>query len=95
MLKVSYCGRPLSGIRRQRRASVNYFFKHLLLPIHKANLDETWQGCSLGKALQKLFKDFNSFQNSGCDGNLTKINAKSLKTIFPETRRRRALKFGV
>ena len=41
--------------------SVIIFFKHCLLPNHKANLDETWQGCSLGEALQKLFKEFNCF----------------------------------
>ena len=45
VLKVSHCDHP---------ASFNNFFKHVLIN-HLANLDETWQGCSLGKALQKLF----------------------------------------
>ena len=31
---------------------VNNFFKHLLLPNHWANLDQTWQECSLGGPLQ-------------------------------------------
>ena len=49
-------------------SSVNNFFKHLLLN-HWASLDETWQGSSLDKALQNLFKEFNSTHNSGCHGN--------------------------
>ena len=67
VLKVSYCDRPMSGI--QHLSSVNNFFKHLLLLNHWANLDDTWQGCSLGDSLQKLFKEFNSIHNSGCHGN--------------------------
>ena len=50
-------------------ASVNNFFKHLLLN-HWASLDETWQGCSLGEAVQNLFKKFNSIHNCGCHGNI-------------------------
>ena len=67
VLRVSYCDRPMFGVCRP--LSVNNIFKHLLLLNHWANLDETWQGCSLGKALQKLFKRFNSIHNSGCHGN--------------------------
>ena len=48
---------------------VNNFFKHLLLPNHWANLDQTWQECSLGGPLQILFTDFDSIKNSGCHGN--------------------------
>ena len=69
--------------------------KHLLLQNHWANLDETWQECSLGEALPKLFKEFNSTHNSGCHGNKKKKNPKSLKIFFSETGRRRALIFGM
>ena len=51
-------------------SSVNNFFKHLLLLNHWVNLDETWQGYSLGEALRKFFKEFNSIRNSDCHGNL-------------------------
>ena len=49
MLRVSYCDRPLSVVRQQ-----------FLLLNHWANLNEIWQGCSLGKVLQKMLKDLNS-----------------------------------
>ena len=48
---------------------VNNFFKHLLLPNRWANLDQTWQECSLGGPLQTLFTEFDSIKNSGCHGN--------------------------
>ena len=48
---------------------VNNFFRHLLLPNRWANLDQTWQECSLGGPLQKLFTEFDSIKNSGCHGN--------------------------
>ena len=48
---------------------INNFFQHLLLPNRWANLDQTWQGCSLGVPLQKLFTEFDSIKNSGCHGN--------------------------
>ena len=51
VLMVSFCDRPMSVVHN--------FFKHLLLN-HRANLDETWQGCSLGESLPKLFKRLNS-----------------------------------
>ena len=44
---------------------VNNFFKHLLLPNRSTNLDQTWQECSLGGPLQKLFTEFDSIKNSG------------------------------
>ena len=65
--------RPLSV-----RPSVNNFFKNLLLQNQKANLDKTWQECSLGEALQKLLKEFNSNKNSGCHGNKMAENGKNL-----------------
>ena len=60
------------------RPSVNNFFKNLLLQNQKANLDKTWQECSLGEALQKLLKEFNSNKNSGCHGNKMAENGKNL-----------------
>ena len=58
--------------------SVNNFFKNLLLQNQKANLDKTWHECSLGEALQKLLKEFNSNKNSGCHGNKMAENGKNL-----------------
>ena len=105
VLMVSFCDRPMSVVRRAssivrrlscvvRRAScvVHNFFKHLLPLNHWANPDETWQGCSLDKALPKLFKRLNSNHNSSCHGNQNeKKKPKSLKIFFSETRRHRAL----
>ena len=62
--------------------SVNNFFKNLLLLNQKANLDKTWQECSLGEALQKLLKEFNSNKNSGCHGNKMAENGKKSLKIF-------------
>ena len=60
MFMVSFCDRPMSGVRRPSSTiSLN----------HWANLDETGQGCSLGEALPKLFKRLNSNHNSGCHDN--------------------------
>ena len=64
VLMVSFCDHPMSGVRRPS-CVVHNFFKHLLLLIHRANLDETWQGYSLGEDLPKLFKRLNSNHNSG------------------------------
>ena len=41
---------------------------HHLLPNRWANFDQTWQECSLGGPLQKLFTEFDSIKNSGCHG---------------------------
>ena len=72
VLRGSYCDRSSSGVRLSVcpsvrpsvhpsvRPSVNNFFKNLLLQNQMANLDKTWQECSLGEALQKLLKEFNS-----------------------------------
>ena len=78
MLRGSYCDRSSSGVRLSIRPSVNNFFKNLLLQNQKANLDKTWQECSLGEALQKLLKEFNSNKNSGCHGNKMAENGKNL-----------------
>ena len=67
VLMVSFCDRPMSVVRR-RSCVIHNFFKHLLLN-HWASLNETWQGCSLGEALPKLFKRLNSTHKSGCHGN--------------------------
>ena len=62
---------------------VHNFFKHLLLLNHWTNLDETWQGCSLGEALPKLFKRLNSKYNSGCHGNQNEKNSKIFENLLP------------
>ena len=77
MLRASYCDRSSSGVRPSICPSVNNFFKNLLQN-QKANLDKTWQECSLGEALQKLLKEFNSNKNSGCHGNKMAENGKNL-----------------
>ena len=58
-----------SSVVRCASCVVNNFFKHLLLPNRWANLDQTWQECSLGGPIQKLFTEFDSIKNSGCHGN--------------------------
>ena len=70
ILMVSFCDRPMSVIHN--------FFKHLLLLNHWANLDETWQGCSLGEALPKVFKRLNSNHNFGCHGNQNEKKKQNL-----------------
>ena len=81
MLRGSYCDRSSSVVRLSVRLSicpsVNNFFKNLLQN-QKANLDKTWQECSLGEALQKLLKEFNSNKNSGCHGNKMAENGRNL-----------------
>ena len=81
VLRGSYCDRSSSvrlSVRPSICPSVNNFFKNLLLQNQKANLDKTWQECSLGEALQKLLKEFNSNKNSGCHGNKMAENGKNL-----------------
>ena len=56
VLRGSYCDRS-SSVRPSICPSVNNFFKNVLLQNQKANLDKTWQECSLGEALQKLLKN--------------------------------------
>ena len=86
VLRGSYCDRSSSvvrpsvcpSVRPSICPSVNNFFKNLLLQNQKANLDKTWQECSLGEALQTLLKEFNSNKNSGCHGNKMAENGKNL-----------------
>ena len=61
---------------------VNSFFKHLLLPNRWANLDPTWQACSLGGPLQKLFTEFDSIKNSGCHGNEVEFFKQFFKNLL-------------
>ena len=61
---------------------VNNFFKHLLLPNHWANLDQTWQECSFGGHLQKLFTEFDSIKNSGCHGNEIEFFKQFFKNLL-------------
>ena len=60
---------------------INIFFKHLL-PNRWANLDQTWQECSLGGLLQKLFTEFDSIKNSGCHGNELEFFKLFLKNLL-------------
>ena len=60
----------------------NNFFKHLLLPNHWANLDQTWKECSLGGPLQNLFTEFDSIKNSGCHGNEIEFFQQFLKNLL-------------
>ena len=94
VLMVSFCDRPMFSVHRPS-CIVHNFFKQFLLLNHWANLNETWQRCSLGEAQPKLFKKLNSTHNSGCHGNKKKTIAKSLKIFFSETRRHRVLIFGM
>ena len=81
VLMVSFCDRPMSGVRRASSV-VHNFFKYLLFLNHWANFDETRQGCSLGKALPKLFKRLNSNHNSGCHGNQKEKNSKIFENLL-------------
>ena len=76
VLRGSYCDRSSSVCPSVRPS--NNFFKNLLLQNQKSSLDKTWQECSLGEALQKLLKEFNSNKNSGCHGNKMAENGKNL-----------------
>ena len=61
---------------------VNNFFKYLLLSNRLANLDQTWQECSLGDPLQKLFTEFDSIKNSGCHGNEIEFFKQFFKNLL-------------
>ena len=89
---VSFCDHPVSVVRRLSCVMHN-FFKHLLPLNDWADLDETWQGYSLGEALPKLFKILNSNYNWLPWQPKGKKIAKSLKIFLSETRRHRALIF--
>ena len=83
ILNGNFNGGPVS-IRCHQSCVVNNFFKHFLLPNHWADLDQTWQECSLGNPLQKVFTEFDSIKNSDCHGNQMDFLSKSLK-IFSGT----------
>ena len=55
--------------------------KYLLLLNHWANLDETWQGCSLGEAVPKLYKRLNSSHKCGCHGIQKEKNSKIFENL--------------
>ena len=60
---------------------INNFFKHLL-PNRWANLDQTWQECSMGGPLQKLFTEFDSIKNSGCHGSEMEFFKQFFKNLL-------------
>ena len=76
MLMVSFCDRPMSVVRRPQ------FLETSSPPKPLANLDETWQGCSLGEVLPKLFKRLNSSHKSGCHGNQKEKNSKIFENLL-------------
>lgn len=49
------------------------------------NFSKTSHGCSLYDALTKLFKELDTYQKSGCYGNLKQKKMKSLRISFSET----------
>ena len=57
------------------------YFKHYLLLNYCVEFHQTLQELSLDGPLSKMFKDFNSMQNSGCHGN-HKENFKNLAKIY-------------
>ena len=61
---------------------VNNFFKHFLLPNRWANLDQTWQECSLGGPLKNLFTEYDSIKNSGCHGNEIEFFKQFFKNLL-------------
>ena len=58
----------------------NNFFKHL--PNRWANLDQTWQECSLGGPLQKVFKEIDSIKNSGRHGKEIELFKQFFKNLL-------------
>ena len=68
--------------RRRRRPSVHNFFKLHLLLNHWMDSNQTWQKWSLGGPLSKLFKEFDSMQNSGCYGNKREKSTKTFKNLL-------------
>ena len=61
---------------------INNFFKCLLLPNGWANLNQTWQDCSLESPLQKLFTEFDPFKNSGYHSNKMEFFQQFFKNIL-------------
>ena len=81
VLKGSCSGGDVSVVRCPSSV-VNNFFKHLFLPNHTANLDQTWQECSFGGPLQKLFTEFDSIKNCGCHGNEMEFFKQFFKNLL-------------
>ena len=59
---------------------INNFFKHL--PNHRANFGQTWQECSFGSPLQKVFTEFDSIKNSSCHGNEIEFFKQFFKNLL-------------
>ena len=76
------CSRGALRVVRCLSCVVNNFLKHLPLPNRWANLDQTWQECSLGGPLQKVFKEFDSVKNSGCHGNKLEFFKQFFKNLL-------------
>ena len=76
------CSRGAFRVVRCPLCVVNNFFKHLLLQNRWANLDQTWQECSFGGPLQKLFTEFDSIKNSGCLGNKIQFFKQFFKNLL-------------
>ena len=49
---------------------------------HRMSSNQTWQKWSLGGPLSKLFKEFDSMQNSGCYGNKREKSTKTFKNLL-------------
>ena len=60
----------------------NNFFKHQLFLNCWANLNHTWQECSLGGPLWKLFAEFDSIKNFGCHGNQMEFFKEFFKNLL-------------
>ena len=79
------CSRGAFRVVMSPSSVVNNFFKHLL-PNRWANLDQTWQECSLGGSIKKFFTEFDSIENSGCHGNEIEFFKQFLKNLLLRNR---------
>ena len=86
VLKMRYRDSAMSGVRRPPIISLNIFFSYTTGQV--TNLDETWQGCSLGVALQKCSKNSITPITLVAMAIKREKKAKSLKLFSSETRRR-------
>ena len=73
---LSTCSRGASRVVMCPSFVVSNFFKHLLLPNRWANLDQTWQECSLGVT------EFDFIKNSGCHGNKFEFFKQFFKNLL-------------
>ena len=76
------CSRGAFRVVRCPSCVMNNFFKHLLLPNRWANLDQTYQECSLECSLLKLFTEFDSIKNSGSHGNKIEFFKQFFKNLL-------------